>query len=53
MKVLVQPGDGVEPVVHAIEQAKTRVELAIFRFDRAEVEKALPMRWAEVFLCMP
>jgi cardiolipin synthase A/B len=41
MKVLVQPGDGVAPVVQAINNAKSRVEIAIFRFDRREVEKAL------------
>src|ERR1700687_4674664 len=41
MKVLVQPGDGVAPVVQAIDGAKSRVEIAIFRFDRSEVEKAL------------
>lgn len=41
MKLLVQPGDGVEPLVDAINGAKSRVEIAIFRFDRAEIEKAL------------
>jgi cardiolipin synthase A/B len=41
LKLLVQPGDGVEPLVDAIHGAKSRVEIAIFRFDRAEIEKAL------------
>jgi phosphatidylserine/phosphatidylglycerophosphate/cardiolipin synthase-like enzyme len=41
LKVLVQPGDGVAPLVQAINNAKTRVEIAIFRFDRSEVERAL------------
>ena len=41
MKLLVQPGDGVAPLVDAINGAKSRVEIAIFRFDRAEIEKAL------------
>jgi cardiolipin synthase A/B len=41
LKLLVQPGDGVAPLVEAINRAKSRVEIAIFRFDRAEVEKAL------------
>jgi cardiolipin synthase len=41
VKVLVQPGDGVAPLVQAINNAKTRVEIAIFRFDRSEVERAL------------
>jgi cardiolipin synthase A/B len=41
LKLLVQPGDGVAPLVEAINGAKSRVEIAIFRFDRAEIEKAL------------
>ncbi len=41
LKLLVQPGDGVAPLVDAINGAKSRVEIAIFRFDRAEIEKAL------------
>ncbi len=41
MKLLVQPGDGVAALVDAINAAKSRVEIAIFRFDRSEIEKAL------------
>jgi cardiolipin synthase A/B len=41
VKLLVQPGDGVEPLVEAIDRAKSRVEIVIFRFDRAEIEQAL------------
>ena len=41
MRLLVQPGDGVAPLVDAINGAKSRVEIVIFRFDRAEIEKAL------------
>ena len=41
MKLLIQPGDGVAPLVDAINGAKSRVEIAIFRFDRSEIEKAL------------
>jgi phosphatidylserine/phosphatidylglycerophosphate/cardiolipin synthase-like enzyme len=41
LKLLVQPGDGVAPLVEAINGAKVRVEIAIFRFDRGEIEKAL------------
>jgi phosphatidylserine/phosphatidylglycerophosphate/cardiolipin synthase-like enzyme len=41
LKLLVQPGDGVAPLVDAINAAQTRVEIAIFRFDRGEIEKAL------------
>src|SRR3984893_7882666 len=39
--LIVQPADGVMPLVKAINNAKHRVEIAIFRFDRSEVEKAL------------
>jgi phosphatidylserine/phosphatidylglycerophosphate/cardiolipin synthase-like enzyme len=38
---MVQPGDGVMPTVKAINKAKERVEILIFRFDRSEIEKAL------------
>ena len=41
MKLLVQPGDGVKPLLDAINGAKSRVEIVIFRFDRGEIEKAL------------
>ena len=41
MKLLVQPGDGVRPLVKAIEGAKKSVQVVIFRFDRVEIEKAL------------
>lgn len=41
MKLLVQPGAGVLPLTKAIAGAKRSVEIAIFRFDRSEVETAL------------
>ena len=41
MKLLVQPGDGIAPVLKGIESAKDRVEIVIFRCDLVEVEKAL------------
>ena len=41
MKLLIEPSDGVAPLVQAIEKAKNRIEIAIFRFDRHEIEKAL------------
>jgi cardiolipin synthase len=41
MKLLVQPGDGVTPLVKKINEAKISVEILIFRFDRTEIEKAL------------
>jgi cardiolipin synthase len=41
VKLMVQPGDGVMPTVKAINKAKHRVDILIFRFDRSEIEKAL------------
>jgi cardiolipin synthase A/B len=41
VKLIIQPGEGVTPVVRAIRKAKKTVDIVIFRFDRAEVEKAL------------
>lgn len=41
MKLIIQPGDGVAPVVYAIKRAKKTIDIVIFRFDRAEIEKAL------------
>lgn len=41
MKLLVQPGDGVMPLVKGINAAKKSVEIVIFRFDRTEIERAL------------
>jgi len=41
MKLLVQPEAGVAPLVAAIRQAKKSIDIAIFRFDLPEVEKAL------------
>src|ERR1700680_583615 len=41
LKVLVQPGDSVGPLVQGINSAKSRVEIAIFRFDQSEIERAL------------
>ena len=41
MKLFVQPGDSVMPIVHAINRAKKSVEILVFRLDRGEIEKAL------------
>ena len=41
MKLLIQPGDGVRPLLKGIKKAKKTVEIVIFRFDQTEVEKAL------------
>lgn len=39
--LITQPQDGIAPLVQAIDEAKERVEILIFRFDRAEIEEAL------------
>ena len=41
MRLLVQPGDGIMPLVKGIASAKSCVEIVIFRFDQREVERAL------------
>jgi cardiolipin synthase A/B len=41
LKLLIQPGDGVTPIIKGIDAAKKTVEIAIFRFDRSEIESAL------------
>jgi cardiolipin synthase len=41
LKLLIQPADGVDRLVKSIRKAKKSVEIVIFRFDRAEIERAL------------
>ena len=41
MKLITQPDDGVTPLVQAVRSAKKTIDIVIFRFDRAELEKAL------------
>src|SRR3954464_13823979 len=41
MELIVQPEDGLTPILTAIKKAKSRIELTIFRFDRNELQKAL------------
>ena len=41
MKVIVQPDDGPAPLLSALKSAKQSVEVAIFRFDRSDIETAL------------
>jgi phosphatidylserine/phosphatidylglycerophosphate/cardiolipin synthase-like enzyme len=41
LKLIVQPADGVAPLVKAIKQARKSIEIVIFRFDQAELERAL------------
>ena len=41
MDLIIQPDDGLTPLLQAIRHAKTRIDILIFRFDRPELEKAL------------
>jgi cardiolipin synthase len=41
MKLLIQPRDGIAPVIAAIKQARKSIEVVIFRFDRDDIEQAL------------
>jgi phosphatidylserine/phosphatidylglycerophosphate/cardiolipin synthase-like enzyme len=41
VKLLIQPDDGIAPLLEGIRSAKKSIEIAIFRFDRAELEAAL------------
>ena len=41
MKLIIQPDDGVTPIVKAVKRAKKSIDIVIFRFDRIELEKAL------------
>ncbi len=41
MKLLVQPEDGIEPIVRALGRARKTIQILVFRIDRNEIEKAL------------
>jgi phosphatidylserine/phosphatidylglycerophosphate/cardiolipin synthase-like enzyme len=41
MNLIIQPEAGLSPVVRAIQRARRTVDIAIFRTDREEIEKAL------------
>ena len=41
MKLIVEPADGGDPLIAAIRRAKTSVEIAVFRFDRKDIEAEL------------
>src|ERR1700719_4820907 len=41
MKLWSQPDDGVTPLVKALEEARTSIDILIFRFDRKDIERAL------------
>lgn len=41
MELIVQPADGIKPVIAAIQRAKKTLDLIVFRFDLKDVEKAI------------
>jgi cardiolipin synthase len=41
VKLIVQPEDGLTPLVKAVQKAKASISLVVFRFDRVDLEKAL------------
>ena len=41
MKLIVEPDDGVSPLLSALKNAKESIEVAIFRFDHRDLDKAL------------
>ena len=41
MELIVQPGDGTKPILSAIENAQSTLDIVIFRFDLKSVEKAI------------
>ena len=41
MELIVQPEDGIKPILEAVEGAKTTLDVIIFRFDLKPLEKAI------------
>lgn len=41
MDLIIQPDDGLGPLLQAVRRAERSIDILIFRFDRAELEKAL------------
>ena len=41
MKLIIQPEEGLAPLVRVVRKAKKSIDIAIFRFDRTELEEAL------------
>jgi cardiolipin synthase A/B len=41
VKLIIQPDDGLAPLLKAVRKAKKTIDIVIFRFDRPELEKAL------------
>jgi phosphatidylserine/phosphatidylglycerophosphate/cardiolipin synthase-like enzyme len=41
VKLIIQPDDGLAPLLKAVRKARKAIDIVIFRFDRPELERAL------------
>jgi phosphatidylserine/phosphatidylglycerophosphate/cardiolipin synthase-like enzyme len=41
VKLIIQPDDGLLPLLQGVRRAKRQIDIVIFRFDRGDLEKAL------------
>lgn len=41
VNLIIEPDDGVAPILRAIRRARRRLDVVIFRFDRGEVQRAI------------
>jgi phosphatidylserine/phosphatidylglycerophosphate/cardiolipin synthase-like enzyme len=41
LELLIQPDDGIDPILAAIDRARRTIDMTIFRLDRADVRRAL------------
>jgi cardiolipin synthase len=41
VKLIIQPDEGITPLLHAVKRAKKSIDIMIFRFDQSDLEKAL------------
>jgi hypothetical protein len=41
VKLVLQPDDGLEPILKALDREKKSIQILIYRIDRSEVERAL------------
>ena len=51
MQLIVQPRDGIEPLLAGIKRAQERIEIIIYRLDRLEIEQALvEAAWSGIYV---
>ena len=49
MRLIIQPEDGVVPIVAAIRAARKSIDMPIFRLDHIEVDKAIRSQFSQYF----